>query len=612
MIRWAVHRPAVIWAASVAIIVSGGIAFSRLALATKTTVEFPRLQIRTGWTGASAELMEMYITAPIEAAVQGVRGVRKTESKSSEGTSGVIAHLDPDADVQLTRLAILERMEVLRTDSAFPDRRIQPTVGNYVPEALQDQPLLIFSVDWPVHAGALQKIVNEQVVPRIAAVPGVGGAVAQSTIRMGVAVIYDPQLLRQLQIRPEVLTQALGSARMVRSLGDETLGASVRNVVLRDEPRALDELAALPIRSQSGRIFRLGELARLTPDEDAQGAFNRIDGMPSMTMYVYREPTADAIETADAVLAGIDRVKPSLPPGIGFSVARNESVELGRKLTDLKVRGLIAFAAVTLVLLVAFRNIRATALVMGSAVVAIAGTALGLYIFEIPANMLTLAGLGMGVGILVQDAIIVVDRLATVPDTPDARAAAARRILPAILGATLTTIVVLIPFLYLQGNARAAFFPFAAAFALALVWSVLRGGGGGSRDRARARSQAAPVEVADARLLVDAAQARDLALGDRHRLGRLHRLPRLALLQEGAALLLGRVRRAALVHQRQREVSARLQSRQSRPADQRLRADGDREGGRRARQRERRNGWRVHARGLHRGSGDDGRSDGPL
>lgn len=472
MIRWAAHRPAVVWATAVAIMVSGGIAFTRLALATKTTVEFPKLSISSNWFGASAELMEMYVTAPIEAAVQGVRGIRKTSSSSSEGFSRVTAELEPKADVQLTRLAILERMEVLRTDSAFPDRSVQPRVENFVPEVLQDQPLLTFSITGPYTPGALQKIVSEQVVTRIASVPGVGGARALTNIRVGVAVIYDPTLLRQLQIRPDVLTQALRDARIVRALGDETLGASVRHVVLRDEVGALEELAALPIRNATGRIFRLGELARLTAEEDAQGSFNRIDGLPSMTMYVQREPAADAIKTADAVLANLEQVKPALPPGIRFTVARNESVDLGKKLRDLEIRGIIAFVAVTLVLLVAFRNFRATALVMGSAAVAIAGTALGLFIFKIPANMLTLAGLGMGVGILVQDAIIVVDRLGTVADTPDARAEAARRIFPAIIGATMTTIVVLIPFLYLQGNARAAFFPFAAAFALALTWSV--------------------------------------------------------------------------------------------------------------------------------------------
>jgi HAE1 family hydrophobic/amphiphilic exporter-1 len=109
---------------------------------------------------------------------------------------------------------------------------------------------------------------------------------------------------------------------------------------------------------------------------------------------------------------------------------------------------------------------------MGSTAIAIAGTALTLYLFHIPANLLTLAGLGMGVGILVQNAIIVVNRLSSSPDTPAGRAAAAVRIMPAVIGSTLTTAVVLFPFLYLQGDARAAFVPFASAFVIATAWSV--------------------------------------------------------------------------------------------------------------------------------------------
>jgi len=473
VIHWAVRRPAVVWAAAFTIMIAGGIAFTRLALATRTDVEYPRLNISAAWGQASAELMEMYVTAPIEAAVQGVRGVRKTSSVSAAGRSDVSATLDPDADVQLTRLAILERMEMLRSDSVFPDPTVRPGVENYVPDALRDPPLLIFSANGPYTPGALQKIVNEQVVPRISAVPGVGKAYAATGIQIGIAVIYDPRLLRQLEISPSALSEALAGSRMVGSLGDEVLGASVRHIVLREEPKAIDELAALPVRNARGRIFHLGELARLTPEEDANGAFNRIDGQPAMTMNVTREASADAIKTARSVRAALAEVQPGLPTGIRFTVVRDESEALANKLADLEKRGLIAFAAVTLVLLLTLRNIRAVALVMGTAAVAIAGTALGLFIFHIPANMLTLAGLGMGVGILVQDAIVVVDRLATVADTPEARAGAAARIFPAILGATMTTIVVLIPFLYLQGNARAAFFPFAAAFAMALVWSVL-------------------------------------------------------------------------------------------------------------------------------------------
>jgi multidrug efflux pump subunit AcrB len=209
------------------------------------------------------------------------------------------------------------------------------------------------------------------------------------------------------------------------------------------------------------------------PEEDNGGRFNRINGQPAITMDISRQSTADAIHTAAALRKAIDELRPTLPPRVELRIVNDESEELAEQLNNLLLRGAIAFAAVILVIAVMLRDVRAVALVMGSAAVAIAGTSFGLYVLDIPANMLTLAGLAMGIGILVQDGVVVTERLGTVPDTREARAAAAARIAPAVLGATLTTIVVLIPFVYLQGNARAAFMPFAAAFTMALGWSVL-------------------------------------------------------------------------------------------------------------------------------------------
>ena len=134
MISWAAHRPAVVWALAAGIVVSGGVAFTKLPLATKTTVEFPRLVIAATWSTASPELIETYLTSPIERAVQGVRGVRKTSSTSTQGASQVIVDLDPKADVTMARLAIVERMATLAPD--FPTAASAPVVSNYVPEAL--------------------------------------------------------------------------------------------------------------------------------------------------------------------------------------------------------------------------------------------------------------------------------------------------------------------------------------------------------------------------------------------------------------------------------------------------------------------------------------------
>ncbi len=457
-----------VWAACIALLIAGAIAFSRLPLATRTTVELPQLSVNAGWTGAAPEVIETYLTSPIEAAIQGVRGVKRVVSTSSDGSANLRVDLEPNADVQMTRLAILERLELLRSE--LPPGVSPPSVANYVPQGLEDPPLLSLTVFGPYTPGTLQKLLDERVKPRLSAVPGVASVSVQGGSDLGVAVTYDPVLLRRIGISPTLLSDALTNARIVQSLGVKREGSTERSVVLRDQPGALEDLEALPVRGPAGRVFRLGDLATVRAEEDARGRFFRIDGEPAVAIEVTRHAGADAIKTAAALRATIDAMRPGLPLGVRLRVGNDASVDLARELDDLTKRGAIAFAAVMVVLALLLRRWRAVALVMGSTAVAIAATALTLYVFDVPANLLTLAGLGMGVGILVQDALIVVNRLGSAPDTADGRAAATGRIMPAVVGSTLTTAVVLFPFLYLQGNARSAFAPFAAAF----VWALGR------------------------------------------------------------------------------------------------------------------------------------------
>lgn len=470
MIRAATHRPAVVWAACIALLIAGAIAFTRLPLATRTTVELPRLTVSAVWPGAAPEVIETYLTSPIEAAVQGVRGVRKVSSTSSDDFASLTVELEPKADVQMTRLAILERLELLRGE--MPPGVSPPTVANYVPQGLEEPVLMSLTVFGPYTPGTLQKLLDERVSPRLTAVPGVAGARVLGGTDLGVAVTYDAIKLRRMGLSPYLLTEALNGARMVQSLGVVGNGTTERSVVMRDQPNALEDLENLPVRGLGNRVFRLGELATVRAEEDSRGRFFRIDGEPAVAIEVVRHAAADAIKTAAALRVVVAEIQKGMPPGIRLHIGSDASEDLSKELADLTKRGAIAFGCVMLVLGITLRRWRAVALVMGSTAVAIAATALTLYIFEVPANLLTLAGLGMGVGILVQDALIVVNRLSTADDTADGRASATRRIMPAVVGSTLTTAVVLFPFLYLQGNARSAFAPFAAAFVFALAWSL--------------------------------------------------------------------------------------------------------------------------------------------
>ncbi len=541
MIDFATRRPAVVWAACVALLVAGALAFARLPLATRSTVELPRLQISAGLSGAAPEVIETYLTSPLEAAAQGVRGVRRVNSNSYDDYAMLTVELDERADVQMTRLAMLERIELLRAE--LPPGVSGPSVSNYVPEGLEEAPLLSLTITGPFTAGALQTLLAERVSPRLSAVPGVAGVQVRGGTALGVAISYDPVMLRRIGVSPQLLSDALNGARVVQALGVQSVsgrgsGADVstvapianapianapianasvanasiadvqhvvRNVVLRDQPNALEDLAKLPVRSPSGRVFRLGELTVIRADEDARGMFYRVDGRPAVSLDVTRQPGADAIRTAQLLRDAVAALRPELPAAVQLRVTNDESEELASELRDLTQRGALAFVAVLLVLALMLRRWRAVAVVMGSTLVAIAATALSLYLLGIPANLLTLAGLGMGVGVLVQNGLVVVQRLGLAPATAAGRSAAARQIAPAVIGSTLATAVVLVPFLYLQGNARAAFVPFAAAFALALFWSVITallvvpalgigsgiGAGTAVTERARAQQNAA-------------------------------------------------------------------------------------------------------------------------
>jgi multidrug efflux pump subunit AcrB len=471
VISWFSHRPAVAWAISGALLLAGGVSFARLPLATRPQVEVPRLQVGATWRGASPELIETYITSPVEEAIQGVRGVAKVSSESRDGQSSLTVELDPKADVTLTRLAILERMELLRKE--LPAGASNPFVGNYVPEDLEEAPLLTYVLSGPYTPGTLKALIDREIKPRILSVPGVAGMNDYGGAQRRVSITYDGTRLRQLGISPDQLREALNNAREVRPLGLERMGASVRAVVLSDQPSVIEDLAELPVRGAGGLVHRLGDLASIRLDEDTRDQFSRLNGKPSVTISIARLPTADEVKTAERVRAVVAGMTDRLPPGVTFYLSEDTSVELEKTLNDLLLRGIIAFVAVLGVLAIALRKFRGVALVMGSAALAIAGTALGLYLMGISVNLLTLAGLGMGIGILVQDGVVVVDRLQLVGDSPDERAEAGAKILPAVLGSTLTTIVVLIPFLYLQGDTRAAFLPFAVAFGLALSFAVL-------------------------------------------------------------------------------------------------------------------------------------------
>jgi hypothetical protein len=332
MILWAVSRPAVIWAVAVMIVLGGGVSFTRLALATMTTVELPRLFVSAAWSGASAELVEMYLASPIEAAVQGVRGVRRTSSQSREGSASLTIELDPNADVQLTRLGDPRADRAAAPE--FPAGRDGP-VGRELraPRSSRSRRCCIV-LSRSVHPGR-----DAAHLPRRRAAPQRGARGRRPACRRRHRARRHrelrPRLLRQLGIAPQVLTVAVGGARWCRRWAPSGSAQSKREVVLRDQPGALEELEAT-CRSRA----RPAGLPPRGPGAGAPGGGLARAVLPRERQHRARahrhaRGRADAIKTAAAVRAVLAGLGAELPPGIRWRITSDDSVELERQLTDL-------------------------------------------------------------------------------------------------------------------------------------------------------------------------------------------------------------------------------------------------------------------------------------
>ncbi len=473
MIAWATARPKAVLALSLAVVLTGAVALTRLQLATRPRVELPRLSVQASWPGASAEVVESYVTSRLEAVIQTVRGVDRVSSTSREGEARLDVRLRAGTDVRLARLELIELSETVRP--SFPPGAQPPRVSHYVPESLREPVFLQYALVGPYAPEALAAAAREALVPGLSAVPGVASVEVQGGGRRAVIVSYDAARVRALGLRAEDLSAALATSRIVRPVGAEQREdrSLQRPLTVRDEPVAFESLAVLPVGRAGTVTLRLGDLARVGIGSDERGRFYRTNGRPAVTLTMSRLAEANALRTAARARQRLAELVPALPLGVNLMKEQDESEPLAVELKRIAQRSVVALLAVVLVLVIAFHRPRPVLLVLAVVLVTLGATALALFLFGIPVNLLTLAGLGMGVGILVNNGLIVVERLrADSPASAPDRAAAAEAAAPAILGTTLTTIVVLLPFLYLQGDARAAFQPFAAAFALALCLSV--------------------------------------------------------------------------------------------------------------------------------------------
>jgi HAE1 family hydrophobic/amphiphilic exporter-1 len=480
MIRLSIRRPVAVSMAYLGVALLGVAAWRNIPIELLPDTDLPQLNVAVDWRGASPEAMEAFVTAPLEGAIQQVRGVEKVESVSSEqwgwARTNITVEFARGTDMDFARLDLAERLAALEED--LPAEATAPRIEPYVPEEFREQEraFLRYTLTGPYTLEALREHVDDEIVPEVLQVDGVAAVEVSGGRDRLIEIALDERKIQALGLDPGWVWLKIGELEYVSEAGVVEEDGLLRTLAIRHRTGSSDDIRRAPLLTDRGRLVRVRDVASVHDTYEEARSYYRIDGQPAVSFEVHKEVGVNTVDVADRVKARLTVIEAVHPPGVRVILDEDESEAIKSQLTDLRYRALIAAAVIFLVLLLFLRSFRSAGIVFATIAFSILIALNLIYFGGFTLNVLTLMGLAMGFGLIVDNAIVVLENIyrrhrgGEEPEVAAERGA--RQVVLPILAATLTTVIVFIPFVYLQGELRIYYVPLAIVVGMALVASL--------------------------------------------------------------------------------------------------------------------------------------------
>ncbi|HET9440897.1 MAG TPA: efflux RND transporter permease subunit, partial [Longimicrobiales bacterium] len=309
MVGFSIQRPITIAMAYLAVGLLGVAAWRNLPIELLPDTDLPQLSLLAQWPGASPETTEAFLTSPLEAAVQQVRGVEKVESESSQqdgvGNARIRIEFARDTDLEFARLELSERLAALENE--LPSGVRGPYVQQYIPDELrtQDIPFLSYTITGPYTLEALRAYVDDEIAPDLLQLDGVAEVTARGGRERELEIELDEVRINSLGLRAEDVYQRIAELEYVQQAGTVQDGEMLRPLSIRHYNGSVAEVVNAPILTRNGQTLRLRDVATVHDTFEEPRAYYRIDGRPAVAFYITREVGTNAVEVADRVKARI-------------------------------------------------------------------------------------------------------------------------------------------------------------------------------------------------------------------------------------------------------------------------------------------------------------------
>jgi multidrug efflux pump subunit AcrB len=459
------------------VVVIGVVAWQQISLEQSPDLSLPSITVSYSWGSTSPEVMEKEVTRRVEQAANRLRDVEKIESISREGRATVTITFTKNAPIEYRKVELQEYLIALQ--ETLPSNVRQPSISRQVPEELQDmQTFVVYSLSGERPVRQLLEFARRNIRLPLMGLEGVAEVEINGARDPALTVEFDTDLTERYQVNPQQVLSNIRENLRWRSSGYVESSGKRFSMLVEPQFNGLEPIRNLPLElPNSERMITLSDVATVSVQDFPAKEFKRINGSPALSVNFVKESGADAIGLAEKIRARMQEVAEALPQDMTIQLEQDATEDLRQQFGNLQYQAVISLLVVFLVLLVFIRRLRAPFVILGSILFSLLMSVSILYFIGYTLNIITLAGLTVSLGMIIDNAVVVFEQVNPgLPDGRDQRLEHIQQTLPRalvpVLGSTFTTVGIFVPLFFAIEELQLFLVPLAVALTLTLVSSV--------------------------------------------------------------------------------------------------------------------------------------------
>ena len=460
------------------IAVVGIAAWMNIPVEMAPDLRLPSITVSYQWGTTSPEVIEQEVTRRVESAATRLRNVEQIRSVTREGRSSVTITFEKKAPVEYRILEMQEYLYGLRDE--LPSSVLRPQITRSIPQELQEQEtFMAYSISGDRSKRELYRMAMQQIRLPLLGYDGLADIEVQGAEDPALTVRFNSTMMERHGIDSNMVLQQIRENLNWRSGGFVESGGNRLSLLVPPQFDSVEDIRAMKIRiPNSRRQVELHELALVQIEDYPVRSLKRLNGQPALTMIFIRESGSDAIRLAETLRSEIEKIAETMPPDITLQLERDSTEELREQFADLQYQSIFSLLAVFTILLIFIRRFRAPFVILGSILFSLMMSVAILFFIDYTLNVLTLAGLTVALGMIIDNAVVVFEQLnPRLPASREGRLEHIRKELPytlvPVFGSTLTTVGIFIPLFFAMEELQLFLVPLAVALTLTLVSSVI-------------------------------------------------------------------------------------------------------------------------------------------